>query len=195
MSFPVNHLLLKSSLSNHKGRNLKIRIRNFSNNYLQTTSSLSFCWANYEVMNKLLSDKPFNGVCWSNVEELLERWYNWLKDILARTVPKRTANRSSLSPWVKPARSNIIKKLETAKLSKKSTISKSENFERYVKQCRKTSLTMEQSFCPRNTGTLFKTIEHLQPLKSQPQFISKTNLQLTNFHKRNFFGILHINFH
>ena len=116
--------MLKSSLSNHKGRNLKIRIRNFSNNYLQTTSSLSFCWANYEVMNKLISDKPFNGICWSNVEELLERWYNWLKDIIARTVPKRTANRSSLSPWVKPARSNIIKKLETAKLSKKSTISK-----------------------------------------------------------------------
>ena len=112
--------MLKSTpLSNHKGVNLNIRIRNFSNNYLRTNlpiSSLGYCRANYEVMNKLIADKPFNGICWSNVEVLLKQWHDWLKDLLARTVPKRTAHRSRLSLWVKPVTS-IIKKLETGKFS------------------------------------------------------------------------------
>ena len=101
-----------NSFTNHKGINLKIRIRNFSNKYLRTNlpiSSLSYCRANYEEMNKLIAEKPFNGICWSNVEVLIEQWYDWLKDILARTVPKRRAHCSSLSPWVKPATSNLLR--------------------------------------------------------------------------------------
>ena len=60
----------------------------------------------------------------------------------------------------------------------------------------KTNLTMKQSLLPAALlGHSLSTIEHLQPLKSQLQFLSMTNLQLTNFQKRNFFEILCINFH
>ena len=71
------------------------------------------------MLNKLIAHKRFNAICWSNIEVLLEQWYAWLKGILPRTVLKRTAHRNRLHPWVKPATSSIIKKLETAKLSKK----------------------------------------------------------------------------
>ena len=90
-----------NSNSNHKGLNLKNRNGSFLNIYLWTKypiSGLSCCRANSEVMNKMLADKPLNDVRWSNVEELLEQRYDWLKDIFTRIAPNCTAHRSSLSP-------------------------------------------------------------------------------------------------
>ena len=109
-------------------------------------------------MNKLIVEKPFNGICWSNIEVLMEQWYDWLKEILARTVPKRTAHRSSLSPWVKPATSNIIKKLATARLSKKTKTSKIEKLQTLCEKMLEEDKSEYESnlSASRDTGSLFK---------------------------------------
>ena len=45
-------------------------------------------------------------------------------------------------------------------------------------------------FASRKTGTLLRYYRTLQPLKSQPHFISTTILQLIHFHKRNHLELL-----
>ena len=114
---------------------------------------------NINMMNNLIAEKPFNGICWSNVEVLLELWYDWLKDILQRTVPKRAAHRSSLSPGSN-CHIQFYKESRNCKALPRNL--KSNNFKRYMKKCwKKTTLTLKRFFLhPAKPGLYSSTIEH-----------------------------------
>ena len=114
-------------LSNHDAITLKVRVRNLSSSYLRETKSkivYSFCKARFDEMNKQITELPFHGFCWSNINVLLEQWYDWIRPIIFENVPKRTMHRSQISPWIKPPTSNAIKRLETARRNNANNIKK-----------------------------------------------------------------------
>ena len=116
-----------SLLSNHDAIALKVRVRNLSSSYLRETNSkivYSFCKARFDEMNKQITELPFHGFCWSNINVLLEQWYDWVRPIIFENVPKRTMHRSQLSPWIKPPTSNAIKRLETARRNNANNMKK-----------------------------------------------------------------------
>ena len=78
-------------------------------------NSVSYCNADFDKLNALIVTKPFSGICWSNVNVLIEQWYNWIRLFIFQTVPRRKRHRSQLSPWVTQTTSNLFKKLYTVK--------------------------------------------------------------------------------
>ena len=82
-----------SLLSNHDAITLKVRVRNLRSSYLRETKSkivYSFCKARFDEMNKQITELLFHGFCWSNINVLLEEWYDWIRPILFENIPKRT---------------------------------------------------------------------------------------------------------
>ena len=69
--------------------------------------------ANWEEVNEVIRQHPFQPFCLSNVELMLDHWYEWLYEILQDLLPITTKHRSELAPWVGSDSSNIIKKLST----------------------------------------------------------------------------------
>ena len=66
-------------------------------------ASFSYCNADFDKLNALIVSKPFSGICWSNVNVLIEQWYNWIRLFIFQTVPRRERHRSQLSLWVTQA--------------------------------------------------------------------------------------------
>ena len=117
-----------SLLSNHNAIALKVRVRNLRSPYLRETKSkiiYSFCKARFYEMNKQIRELLIHGFCWSNINVLLEQWYDWIRPIIFENVPKRTVHQSQLSPRIKPAMSNAIKRLETARRNNANNIKNS----------------------------------------------------------------------
>ena len=56
--------------------------------------------ANWEEMNEFIRQHPFQPYCLSNVDLMLDNWYEWLHKILQDLLPITTKHRSGLSPWV-----------------------------------------------------------------------------------------------
>ena len=73
-------------------------------------------------MNKQITELTFHGFCWSNNNVLLEEWFDWIRPITLKKVPKETIHRSQLSPWTKPPRSNANERLETARRNNSNNI-------------------------------------------------------------------------
>ena len=72
--------------------------------------------ANWEEVNEFIRQHPFQTFCLSNVELMLDHWYEWLCEILQDLLPITTKHRSELAPWVGSDSSNLIKKLNTLQL-------------------------------------------------------------------------------
>ena len=114
-----------SLLSNHDAIALKFRVKNLSSSYLRESKSkivYSFFKAKFDEMNKQITELPFHGFCWSNINVLLEQWYDWIRPIIFENVLKRTMHRSQLSPWIKPPTSNAITRLETVRRNNANNI-------------------------------------------------------------------------
>ena len=115
-----------NTLSNHDGVKCKFEVKDFQYNYLSTSQTFvhSYCKADFEAMTRNILDYPFIGICWSNEDVLLEQWYEWIILIIKEYTPRRTKERCSLTPWVKPRTSNIIKRLNTAQRKQPSISNK-----------------------------------------------------------------------
>lgn len=117
-----------NALSNHTGIDLKFRVTTLQEDYLrretQPSRILSYCNANFDLIQQKMVDFPFSGICWSNINVLLNQWYEWLNTIISECVPYRTRHRSRLAPWIKPKTSNWLKKLQTARKNYPDKISK-----------------------------------------------------------------------
>ena len=97
----------------------------FSFEFKRTRSSpkkmLAFKKANWEQMNMYISEHPFIPYCFSNIVELVKQWYIWLQKVIVEKVPRVTAHRSSLPPWISPSTSHIIKKIATMRKKHEKT--------------------------------------------------------------------------
>ena len=74
-------------------------------------------------MDKQITELHFHGL-WSNINVLLEQWYDQIRPIIFENVSNMTMHWSQLSPWIKPPTSNGIKRLETARRNNASNIKK-----------------------------------------------------------------------
>ena len=105
-----------NNLSNHFG---VVSCVEFKSNltYLRENrfeNKLSYCKGDYDSLNEIIRNEKFFSFCWSNVDVVVDQWYQWVNEKIKAYIPRRTAHRSRLSPWIKPRTSNIIKKLENA---------------------------------------------------------------------------------
>ena len=56
--------------------------------------------ADYESINNILSTEPFKPVCFTNINNMCEEFYQYMDQILEVHVPKRTRHRQSLPPSI-----------------------------------------------------------------------------------------------
>ena len=134
----------------------------------------SFGNADYESINKILSTEPFKTVCFTNINNMCEEFYQYMDQIIEVHVPKRTRHRQSLPPWISSFSSYNMKRLQTQKrlLSEKPTsYRKQEVLKLEIQLIESSKLDrieyQEKIMRARNTGTIFK---HLKSLKNHPAF-------------------------
>ena len=58
---------------------------------------------------------PFLLYCYTNVDVMVDLWYEWLFNIFEENIPMKTKHRLSLPPWVSKETSNFIKRRNTQK--------------------------------------------------------------------------------
>ena len=138
-------------------------------------SIFSYCNGDYDLHNEQILENPFDTYCWSNVNVILNHWYNWLSSLIKKCIPKRTKHRSSLTPWISQLTSNLIKRLDTAQ--KKYTESNPKNLhliEQTETNAEMNKADYEQSLASeRLTGKLFKAF-HKSSLPSIMKYKNET---------------------
>ena len=104
-----------NKMSNHYPVTAKIDFLNSSQGRptSRTKKHLSYCKGDYQLLNNLIAQKPFQGICWSNTSVLSTQWLQWLEELIQISVSKRTAHRSQLAPWITSSTSHMLKKMNT----------------------------------------------------------------------------------
>ena len=120
-------------------------------------------------MEELIIQNPFETFCWSNIDQLVEMWYKWIRGILRETTSLGTKHRSNLPPWVTSSTSHLIKKLHTAK--KQNRKSKIEKLDKVVSLALVNDQKSYEEHLSdgRNTNRLFKFIANRIALPCHPQ--------------------------
>ena len=106
-------LLKTFSLSDHIPILLDLDLSPAKNEKTELHKSLSFCKCDYVGLKENLSLNPFNTICYSNCDRMLSEWYHWLFEAITKFTPRRIKHRSNLPPWITPAISHLMKKLNT----------------------------------------------------------------------------------
>ena len=75
--------------------------------------SRSFSNVDWELVNKVIAENPFDPFCLSNPNVLLSEWYIWIIRIMDKTIPVKTKHRRSMPPWVSSETSNQKKQHNT----------------------------------------------------------------------------------
>ena len=65
---------------------------------IQSLTKYAFKKANWDEINNVIFNYPFDPYCYSNVDLLVKQWYNWIEDIINNNLPKVTKHRSSYPP-------------------------------------------------------------------------------------------------
>ena len=75
----------------------------------------SFGNADYGVINEHIVEKPFQSICYTNINKMSREFTRYLDGIFDLYVPKRTRHRQSLLACISCGTSNLINKLKTQK--------------------------------------------------------------------------------
>ena len=81
----------------------------------------------WQKLNGIVLERPFQTYCYSNIDKLLSQWLRWFNKLLNKNVPNVTTHRATLPPWISKETSHIVKKNWkqcNEKTEKKATISK-----------------------------------------------------------------------
>ena len=80
-------------------------------------ASFAYKKANWNEINQFIIDHPFDPYCKSNVDLMVDLWYEWLYVILQDFLTIKTKHRVTLAPWVGNESCRLIKKLNTLQKS------------------------------------------------------------------------------
>ena len=123
-------------------------------------------------INNNLSTEPFKPVCFTNIDNMCEEFYQYMDQIFEIHVPKRTRHRQKLPPWISSFTSYNMKRLQTQKwlLSEKPTSYRKQEVLKLENQLIESSELhrieyQEKIMRASITGTIFK---HLKSLKKSP---------------------------
>ena len=75
----------------------------------------SFGNADYDAINKHLVEKPFQSICYTNINKMSQEFTRYLDGIFDLYVPNRSRHRQSLPTWISCGASNFFNKLKTQK--------------------------------------------------------------------------------
>ena len=78
--------------------------------------AIAYKKANWNKINEFCCSASFFPCCLSNVDLMLDLWYQWLHEILQDFLPIITKHRFEHAPWVSHGSSHLIKKLNTLQL-------------------------------------------------------------------------------
>ena len=90
-----------------------------SNHSQAKTRFASFAYkkANWNEINQFVNDHPFDSYGKSNVDLMVDLWYEWLYETMQNFLPIKTKHRVTLAPWVGNESSRLIEKLNTLQKS------------------------------------------------------------------------------
>ena len=88
-----------------------------SNAYLKHHNIVKYAISrtNWENFHQTVVDNPFETYCYSNVDEVTNKWYLWFNKLFTETVSRITSHRSYLPPWISKPPSHLINQLNTLK--------------------------------------------------------------------------------
>ena len=78
-----------------------------------TKTTYGFNAADYEEILKIMENSPSEPTCYSNIDNMVNEFYNYFNDNIEKCVPRRTTHRQTLPSWFTPESSHLLKKLET----------------------------------------------------------------------------------
>ena len=73
----------------------------------------SYCNCDFDYLNELIANNPFDPYCYSSIDKTTDLWYEWIFHLIEKTTPRRTRRRQELPPWVSSETSHKINKLRT----------------------------------------------------------------------------------
>ena len=106
------------SFSDHKPIVTTIDLEKEETQFAVTDIKYAFNKGDWDELNKSILQEPFQPYCYSNVDELLKQWYEWLWKKIDKHIPRITKHRSQLPPWISNVTSNLMNKLKTMKNKK-----------------------------------------------------------------------------
>ena len=156
------------SLSNHKPVRFEISTPcTFQEQAPEHT--LSFCKCDFEKLKNLIIENPFKPYCYSDINVMVELWYEWFLALIKECTPIRSQHRRSMPPWITSETSNRLNRLKT--LRKKYSMRPTEHLSLKIskenslcKEMEDTDLAMYESklFSTRNTQGIFKYFKSLR---------------------------------
>ena len=137
----------------------------------------SFGNADFDAINEHLVEKPFQSICYTNINKMSEEFTRYLDGIFDLYVPKRTRHRRSLPPLISCGTSNLINKLKTQKrlLENKPTSYRKQLVLKLENQVTDSAeedrvVCQENLLGLRNTERIFKHLKSLKNLPACPKF-------------------------
>ena len=138
----------------------------------------SFGSADYDGINDYLKANPFEPICYTDINNMCEEYYQYIDKALEIFVPRRTRHRQSLPPWISSFTSHLMKKLKTQKqqLQRKPTSYRQQQVARLEDLLIRSSEQdridyQEQLFETRKTDTIFKHLKSLNKTSRLPNLV------------------------
>ena len=75
----------------------------------------SFCNADYDAMRREMTLFPFGATCFTNIDRMVEEFYDYIKSLIEKHCPKSTQHRQLVPPWFSWETSHTMKMLSTAR--------------------------------------------------------------------------------
>ena len=75
----------------------------------------SFRNADYGAMRREMALFPFAATCFTNIDRMVEEFYDYIKSLIEKHCPKRTQHRQLVPPWFSRETSHTMKMLSTAR--------------------------------------------------------------------------------
>ena len=82
----------------------------------------SFCVANYDAMRRQVTLFPFEATCFTNINRMVEEFYDYFKSLIKKHCPKRTQHRQLVPPWFSSETSHTMKMLSIARRAQRKKL-------------------------------------------------------------------------
>ena len=186
-----------NTLSNYLSSLTAIKIQDFKSLCFRPgkpTAILSYCKGNFNSSNAIFEEKPFSGLCWSNVYVPIEQLCSWTKLFVFRKVPCMKKRRSHSTPWVNPSFLNLIKLPEMTKRNQPINRTKI----RFLQKSREENLERDRANFEtklshkRSTSQLFKDFRSFHSTRIPNSIVYRTEIATDSRSRSdlfcNFFG-------
>ena len=140
----------------------------------------SYCNCDFDYLNELIANNPFDPYCYSSIEKNTDLWYKWIFHLIDKTTPRRARRKQELPPWVSSETSHKLNKFRTLRRKSDGCV----NFSPYLAtqlielenpcanlQERERQEYEEELISSRNRSRIFKYLKSFQKEKCPPKIV------------------------